>query len=199
MLGDELEHVQVAGQDRRLEVRGLGLADERRDDVVGLEALHLVDRDAERRDDPPHLGDLLAHLVGHARPRRLVLGEPLVPERRRGQVEGDRHVRRADVLEGPQHDVREPEHGRNELALRGRERLLDEGEVSAVDEPVAVEQHQAIHRQASGRTRTGRRGTRPQCTRERAGKPAPERVGVRCRDGGGRPRERRTGRRRRAA
>ena len=50
------------------------------------------------------------------------------------------------VRDGAQHDVREAEHGRDQLALGRGQGLVDEGEVAAVDEPVAVEQQEAFHR-----------------------------------------------------
>ena len=123
----------------------LGLADERGDRVVRLEPLLLVDRDPERLDDLADLRDLVPHVVRHPRPGRLVLGVAVVAEGRLGQVEGDRDEVRLRVLDRAQDDVREPEHGRHELALRGRERLVDEREVAPVDEPVAVEQQEAFH------------------------------------------------------
>ena len=146
VLADELEHVQVAGEDRRVEPEALGLADERGDRVVRLEPLLLVLGDAQRADDLLHLGDLLAHVVGHAGAGGLVLGVAVVAERARREVEGDRDPVGLHVLDRPQHDVREPEHGGHELALGRRQGLLDEGEVAAVDEPVAVEQQEAFHR-----------------------------------------------------
>ena len=64
---DELEHVEVDGDDRRLEVLArVELAGDRADDVVGLVARHLVDRDAQRLDDLADLGELVAQVVGHA-------------------------------------------------------------------------------------------------------------------------------------
>ena len=98
---DELQHVEIAGQDRDVDVLRLGLAHERRDDVVGLVALDVVGRDVERLDDLADLRDLIAQVVGHAHPVRLVLGVGLVPERPGGQVEGDRDVVRADVRRRP--------------------------------------------------------------------------------------------------
>ena len=146
-VGHELEHVEVAGDDRRVEPVALGLDGQRADDVVGLVAGQLVDRDPERLDDLADLRELVAQVVRHPLPGRLVVGELLVAEGRPGQVEGDRDVVRPDVLEAAQDDAAEAEDRVDELALRrrqGRER-----EVSAVDEPVAVEQHQAFHRRAS--------------------------------------------------
>src|SRR6266542_4281969 len=71
-----------------------------------------------------------------------------VPKGGAGQVEGHRDVIWPDVLEAAQDDAAEAEDGVDELApRRGQGR---KGEVSAVDEPVAVEQHQAFHGLASG-------------------------------------------------
>ena len=126
----------------------------RPDDVVGLEAGQLVDRDAERLDDLADLRELVAQVVRHPLAGRLVLGVLLVAERRAREVEGDRDVVRLEVLDAAQDDAAEAEHRVDELALRRRQGR--EGEVAAVDEPVAVEQHQAFHRQASGSVRTGR-------------------------------------------
>ena len=146
VLADELQHVEVAGEDRGVETEALGLPDERGDGVVGLEPLLLVLGDVQGAHDLLHLGDLLAHVVGHARPGRLVLRVAVVPERAGRQVERDRHPVGLHVLDRPQHDVREPEHGGHELALGRRQGLLDEREVATVDEPVAVEQQEAFHR-----------------------------------------------------
>ena len=149
---DELEHVEVAGHDRRVEAAPLRLDRERADDVVRLVAGELVDRDPERLDDLADLGELVAQVVRHPLAGRLVLGEALVAERGSGEVEGDGHVVRPDVLEPAQDDAAEPEHGIDELTARRRERW--EREIAAVDEPVAVEQHQAFHghpRDAGGR------------------------------------------------
>ena len=150
-LGHQLQHVQVAGEDRHLEVRRLGLAGERGDDVVRLEPLALVDGDAQRMHHVADLRDLLAHVVRHPGPGGLVLRVPLVAEGGLAEIEGHRDVIRLHVGDGTQDDVGEPEHGRDQLALGRGQRLVDEREVAAVDEPVAVEQQEAFHR----RTRAG--------------------------------------------
>ena len=148
--GDELEHVEVDGDDRRLEVLArVELLRDRADDVVGLVALHLVDRDPEGLDDLADLRELVAQVVGHPHPGRLVLGVLLVTEGRARQVERDREVVRLEVLDAAQDDAREPEDAVDELALRRGQRR--QREVSAVDEPVAVEQHQAFGGRASAR------------------------------------------------
>ena len=141
--GDELEHVEVDGDDRRLEVvAGVELLRDRPDDVVCLVAGHLVDREAERLHDLADLRELVSEVVRHLRPGGLVVGVLLVAERRTGQVERDGYVIGLEVLDPAQDDAREPEGAVDEVALRRREGR--EREVSAVDEPVAVEQHQAF-------------------------------------------------------
>ncbi len=156
VVGDQLEHVQVAGHDRRVEAAALGVHGDRADDVVRLVAGQLVDGDAQRLDDLADLGELVAQVVRHPLAGRLVLGVLLVAERRALEVEGDRDVVRLDVRDAAQDDAAEAEDRVDELALRRREGR--EREVSAVDEPVAVEQHQAFHRQASGADAISGRG-----------------------------------------
>ena len=121
LVGDELEHVEVAGHDRRVQAAPLRLHGQRADDVVGLEAGQLEDRDAQRLDDLADLRELVAQVVGHPLAGRLVLRVLLVAERRALQVEGDGDVVRLDVLEPAQDDAAEAEDGVDELALRCRE------------------------------------------------------------------------------
>ena len=142
VVGDELEHVEVAGHDRRVEAAPLGVDGDRPDDVVGLVPGQLVDGDAQRLDHLADLRELVAQVVGHPLAGRLVLGVLLVAEGRALEVEGDRDVVRLDVRDAPQDDAAEAEDRVDELALRGRQGR--EREVSAVDEPVAVEQHEAF-------------------------------------------------------
>ena len=90
-----------------------------------------------------------ARFVGHPLAGGLVLGVRVVAEGGPGEVERNRHVLRLEVLDPAQHDAAEAEDGVHQVALgRGEGR---EGEVSAVDEPVAVEQHQAFHRRPRAR------------------------------------------------
>ena len=114
---DELEHVEVDGDDRRLEVVArLELAGDRADDVVGLEARHLVDRDAQRLDDLADLGNWSRRSSGIRCAGRLVLGVLVVAERRPGQVEGDREVVGLEVLDAAEDDAGEAEDAVDELA-----------------------------------------------------------------------------------
>src|SRR5439155_1483404 len=70
-IGDQLEHVQVDRHDRRLHAGCLGLDGQRADDIVALEALLLVDGDAQRLDHLAHLRELGREVIGHAlRPDR---------------------------------------------------------------------------------------------------------------------------------
>ena len=79
----ELEHVEVDRDDRRLEVVAVvELARDRPDDVVGLVAGHLVDRDPEGLHDLPNLRKLVAQVVRHLHAGRLVVGVLLVPKGR---------------------------------------------------------------------------------------------------------------------
>ena len=163
---DELEHVEVDRDDRRLEVVAVvELARDRPDDVVRLVAGHLVDRDPKRLHDLPHLRKLVAQVVRHLHAGRLVVGVLLVTEGRPGEVERDREVVGLEVLDAAQDDAREPEHAVDELAFRRRQRR--KREVAAVDQPVAVQQHQTFgghvpkctggsRRDPSGTARAGR-------------------------------------------
>ncbi len=144
-LADELEHVEVAGHDRRLEAIGLGLPRQGADEVVGLPALQLVDRDAERLDQLAHLGELIPEVVRHLPTRRLVLGEGLVTEGRPGKVEAGDDVVGPDVLEAAQDDAPEAEDGIDQLAVAGRQGGVVEREIGTIDEPVGIEQHQSFH------------------------------------------------------
>ena len=58
----------------------LGLAGEGADQVIGLVALELVDRDVERRQDLADDRELVAQVIGRVAASRLVLGEAIVAE-----------------------------------------------------------------------------------------------------------------------
>ena len=176
VVGHELEHVEITGDDRGLQAAALGVDRDRADDVVGLVARQLVDGDAQRLHHLANLGELVAQVVGHALAGRLVLGVLLVAEGRTLEVEGDRDVVRADVCDAPQDDAAEAEDRVDELALRrrqGRQR-----EISAVDEPVAIEQHQAFGGHGPSVAADRRRAAR----REPAGR---RRRGISARSGDG--------------
>ena len=110
------------------------------DDVVGLVAGSLFDRDVEGVDQLPHAFDLRPQIVGHGAAVRLVLGELFVPKRRPA-FQGDDGVLGLLPAQHVQQHRGEPEHGVDDLALGGRDLVLD-GVVGAEDQPVAVDQQQ---------------------------------------------------------
>ena len=153
VIADDLEHVEVARHHRRVQAARFRLDRECPDDVVRLEPGELVDGQPKGLHDLAHLWKLVAEVVRHPGPGGLVLGESLVAEGGTGQVERHGDIVRPDVLDSAQDDAAEPEYRVDELTLRRREGR--EREISAVDEPVAVEQHQAFHRRASERSPQG--------------------------------------------
>ena len=86
---DELEAVEVAGHDHRVDAGGGRLLGEGADDVIGLVALQLADRHAHHRGDLAHDRELRAQVVRHARPALLVVGVGVEPELRPADVEAD--------------------------------------------------------------------------------------------------------------
>ena len=142
---DQLVAVAVARDDDGRDVLGLGLGGQRRDDVVGLDAGLVDDRDLQRLDQLAHEPHLLAEDVGARLAVGLVGGHHLVAERRLGAIERDRdQVGLVVALEVDEHR-REPEHGVGDLPRRrghvGRER-----EERPVRERVAIDEHQGRHR-----------------------------------------------------
>ena len=116
----ELEHVEVDRDDRGHEVvPSVELLRDRPDDIVGLVALHLVDRDAQRLDDLADLRELVAQVVRHPDSGRFVLRICVVTEGRAWQVERDREVIRVEVLEAAEDDAREAERAVDEVAVFG--------------------------------------------------------------------------------
>ena len=140
---DQLHGVEVAGDDQGLGTGGGCLAGQRADDVVGLEALDLVDGDAEGVDHLVHALELLRQRLGHRRPVGLVGGEALVAEGGRGEVEGDGPVRGLLGLQRLEQDGGEAVDGIGELAARGGE-LLAQGVKGAVHDGVAVDHHELL-------------------------------------------------------
>ena len=101
LVGHELKHVQVAGDDRRIQATPLSLHDERADDVIGFVAGQLVNGDAQRLDNFADLRELVSEVIRHPLPGRLVLGVLLVSEGGPWEVESDRHVVRLQVGDPP--------------------------------------------------------------------------------------------------
>ena len=85
-LAHELHQVLVGGDDRDLRVRRRAL-DEGRDHVVGLDVLHLEDRDPVRLDQLAHDRDLRREILGLGLAARLVPGEEAMSEGLAARVE----------------------------------------------------------------------------------------------------------------
>ena len=142
VLGDELERVAVGRDDARLDPLLVGACREGRDHVVGLPALELEIAVAERLDDRPQVGELLAEQVRH-RPAALLVDD-LDGLRLRGAVHWTRVPRDRDALrpvvgEQLEEHVGEAEQRVGREALTGRE-LLGQREERAVGEVVAVDE-----------------------------------------------------------
>ncbi len=75
---DQLGQILVAGGNQGLDAGGLGLASERADHVVGLDAVDHQERPAGGPDRGVQRFDLANQLIGHRRAVRLVGGKPLV-------------------------------------------------------------------------------------------------------------------------
>ena len=83
----ELEPVEVARHDHRVHALGGGPLRERPDDVIGLVARELANRDVHHRRDLADDRELRAQVVRHARPAALVVGIRVEPELRLPDVE----------------------------------------------------------------------------------------------------------------
>ena len=139
----QLEGVAVAAHDQHVHVVGHCLGDEGADDVVGLVAGRLQERDVERVEEPLDQRQLAAELVGGLVALRLVLRVLLGAERLAGHVERDRHMGRLLVAEHVGEHRGEPVD-RVGVLTRGRREVLDrEREECAIDERVAVQQQEA--------------------------------------------------------
>jgi hypothetical protein len=99
VFGDQLQHVEVAGQDDDIEPCSLGLLRERADDIIGLVSRYLDDGDPERQDDFSCPRKLRTKLVRSAHALRFVLRDSLVAKGRAGEVEGRDRICRRGVVE----------------------------------------------------------------------------------------------------
>ena len=139
-VGDELERVTVTRADEDVDVLGLGLRGDRRDDVVGLVAVELDERDAQRVEDLLDERDLPLELVGSAGAARLVVGVLLGAERVARLVEGHHHVRRLLVAQHVDEHRGEAVDGVGVLPGARGEVLGGEREERAIGQRVSVEE-----------------------------------------------------------
>ena len=93
-LVDDLQQIEIAGDDDRVLAGVFDLTRQRRDHVVGLLPFHLDDRDVEGREDLPHERELSAQFVRHRVALRLVLLVQREALGRHALVEGGDDVRR---------------------------------------------------------------------------------------------------------
>jgi hypothetical protein len=137
---DQLQPIEVAGYDHRVDPLGGRLLRERADDVIGLIALQLADGHAEHLADLAHDRELGAEVVRHARATGLVVREGVEAELRLAEVEADDRVVRLHVLHAPQHDLEKAEDGVDQQAVGHRERR--QCKVAAVHEARPVDEHE---------------------------------------------------------
>ncbi len=143
VLGDELEGVPVAGDDQHVEAGRLRLRRQRRDHVVGLEAVDREPRHVHRVEQLADQLDLPLELVGGLGAVRLVLGELRRAPRLAGDVERHREVRGGLVAQRVRQHRRETVDGVGRLPRRGREILRGQREERPVGQGVPVHEHQA--------------------------------------------------------
>jgi len=143
---DELVGVAVAGEDEDV-VTGLAtLGRQGGEDVVGLEAWGLEDRDLQRLEDLADEPHLLAEDVRRRIAGALVGVELLVPEGGLRQVEGHADGVGLPVLQDVHEHRREAEHRVGDLPRR-RGEVGGEGEERAVGEGVPVDEQDGALRQ----------------------------------------------------
>ena len=141
LLGDQLQHVEVARDDVHLPAVALRRGGDGANDVIRLVAGCLKERESKRRDqisDDRHLG---AKLVGHGRPLRLVRGEALVPIGGAWGIKGHDGTLRINVRHRSQQDAGKAVRGVGELAAAVRQwRQRVEG---AVDQPIGINEEES--------------------------------------------------------
>ena len=155
-VADQLVHVAVAGDDDDVVARLAALLGERGDDVVGLDAGLVHDREAEGGDDLADQAHLLAEDVGGLGPARLVVGDALVAERLLRAVEGHDDAVARVVPEHVDQHRREPVDGVGHLPGGGGH-VGGQGEERPVRQRVAVDQEKAATGRGHGRIRLRRR------------------------------------------
>ena len=113
---DELEGIQVAGDDRAVQPLLARLPRQRADDVVRLDPLDLVNGYAEGAHDVAREWELRAQLRGRRPPGRFVLCQLFVAEGPASQVERRQYVVRM-LLQGEQEHRRKAVGGVDDVAL----------------------------------------------------------------------------------
>ncbi len=144
VLADELPEILVGRHHVGGETGFFRLARERADQVVGLVAIQLEDREVERADHALDVGQRLAELLRHRVALRLVGLEFLVPRGRRVGVENDREVGRVEAVEQVEQRVGEAVDARGDAAGRRADRVGREREMGAVGQRHAVQKKKCV-------------------------------------------------------
>ena len=137
---DDLQKIEIAGNHERLLAGLLGLASQRRDNVVGFLPLDLDDRNAIGLENAPHQRKLTSQLIGHDAPLSFVLGEKRDAIDRHALIESGENMRRLLVGDQLVEHHRKTVDGVDRCAFAGRE--AGKREESPVDQAVGVEEHQ---------------------------------------------------------
>ena len=139
-LRDQLGEVLVRGHHVGRRPGRFGALCQGPDDVVGLPPRLADDGNAEALADPENERHRMSEIVRHGLALRLVLGVLLVAVGRARGVEDDGDVGRVVLVEDFQQRRGEHERRRGVDPRRGRRRVVDHGEVTAVGQRHAVEQ-----------------------------------------------------------
>ena len=146
VLRHELQTVAVARDDHTVPARRSADLPRRAEDVVGLPALTLEDRDVHRAQHILHQRHLLRQLLRHRVPRGLVALILQMAERRRLEVE--RHGQRIRLFLVPElfQNVQKSKNRIGIQPLAGRQQ--PHAVERAVDDAVPIQNHQ-LHRKSS--------------------------------------------------
>ena len=138
----DLQKVPVPGDQDDVHVPGLSLSGQGPQDIVGLEAGLLADRDPHSREHLFDQRDLLAQLLGHGAPGPLVFGIGLVAEGRRVDVKGDRQIVRLFRVQLTEEDIQKAvDSARMDPFGIGQ---VGHSVKSSVQDAVPVDQHQFL-------------------------------------------------------
>ena len=139
-LVDDLQQIEIAGDDQRLLAALFGLSRQRGDYVVGFLSFDFDDRNTVRIENPAHQRELAAQLVGHHAALRLVFGIERHALGRHSFIECRENVRRFFVGDELVEHHRETVGGIDRHSAARVER--GQREKGPVDQAVGVEQHQ---------------------------------------------------------
>ena len=141
LIRDQLQGVQVAGNNRAVQAPFARLPDQGADHIVGLDPTELVDGDAKCGHDVSRQGNLGAQLGRSRPPLGLVLGQLLVPEGAATKVKGSEHVIRVR-LQGDQQHRGESVGGIYHPAVPVGQR--GEGKIGPVDQRMPIYKNQPL-------------------------------------------------------